>query len=232
MKPILALIGNAPLQKDFSSTIDSFDLVIRCNEAKTLGTNTGHKTNILCISNIGAPSKRIIAEKSVTKLLKFPELSEIWFPRNAESNIDNSKIIIEVNKLFDVRIKYFSKEMNERVFKKLAVFSDFDFVEPSTGILALCYILEQPEFDKYEKYLFGFTFEMWEGHPAKAERLLIKSFCENRNDLIFVPVSSYWNLKRIIKESTLFCILSRLKERCKRRIIKELKSHLFLKRVK
>lgn len=40
-RPKIALVGNAPPTYDLSAQIDSCDIVIRCNEAKTLGANTG-----------------------------------------------------------------------------------------------------------------------------------------------------------------------------------------------
>jgi len=40
-RPKLALVGNAPPAYDLSAQIESCDIVIRCNEAKTLGNCSG-----------------------------------------------------------------------------------------------------------------------------------------------------------------------------------------------
>jgi len=200
-KPRLALVGNAPLKRDLSQQIDSSDLVVRCNEAKTLGGYSGTRTDILCISNTGAPARRIIDERSVRKA-KFSFLSEVWFPRVIRTHLrylrasgynlpesefdDCSARILEANDLADARVTFFSKDFNERVFSLLRQKSRWRFVCPSTGFLALWYILEQ--YASFDKFMFGFSFKFWDGHPAAAEKQIVEELCI-RDDFYFVPVS-------------------------------------------
>ena len=201
----LALVGNAPLKSDLAGQIDSSDLVVRCNEAKTLGGYSGTRTDILCITNTGSPAERIIRERSVRKMPRFPRLSEVWFPRHSgvhlqrlralgsdfpESELEDcSRRLLEANSLDGMRVTHFSRESNERAFERLHQESPQDFICPSTGFLALWHILEQPEYAAFDKFLFGFTFEFWEGHPAATERKIIEELCADRDDFQFIPVS-------------------------------------------
>jgi len=207
----LVLVGNASLNKDMSAFIDASDVVIRFNDARTLGVKSGFKTDILCVRNTGGPALCFIANKSVKKYPKFPDLSEVWFPRNGDTFTEYSEKIIESNELCDVKIRRFSKELNNKVFEKLVVISKSEKIYPSSGFLALSYILETSEFDQYEKYIVGFTFDMWEGHPAKAERILVETYCKQYKDLHFIPVTHYNRIRRIIKDSKLYAILRYIK---------------------
>ena len=204
-RPRLALVGNAPLRNDLAERIDACDLVVRCNEAKTLGGYSGTRTDVLCITNTGVPARRIIAERSVRKEPRFPGLSEVWFPRDSgthlrylrasgsdipESEFDDcSDDLLEANDLDGVRVTRFSEESNEQVFDRLRRESRRGFICPSTGFLALWHILERPEYVSFGKFLFGFTFKFWEGHPAAAERRIVEELCSTRDDLHFTPVS-------------------------------------------
>ncbi len=212
-RPRLALVGNAPPQYDLSSQIDSCDLVIRCNEAKTFGVNTGTKTDILCVNNSGAPAYRFIAQKSLRKHPKFPELTEIWFVRPYKDCIDLAMQILDSNDLSDISDRYFSDEMNKRAYDQLCKYAKMEDQHPSTGFLAFWYILEQAAFADFDKYIFGFTFNMWHGHPEQAEMKVIESYCKNRDDFFFVPVESFWKLKRRIKAAYLYNLMIRIKRK-------------------
>jgi hypothetical protein len=195
----LALIGNGQISRDYSEFIDKCDLVIRCNEAKNLGKNSGNKTDVLCITNTGAPARRLINLRSVQQYPKFPDIQEIWFPRDSDVHlewierfnisfprselIDIGNKIIQANNLENLSVKRFSNNLNKISFQSLKKVSNQFFVCPSTGFLAFIYISQNIEFKNFEKYLFGFTFEMWHGHPADSERFIFNEEIKSRSDI-------------------------------------------------
>jgi len=212
-RPKLALVGNAPPEYDLSAQIDSCDIVIRCNEAKTLGVNTGTRTDILCVNNSGAPADRFISQKLLRKHPKFPELTEVWFARPHKDCVDLSLKIVDANDLSDVTVTYFSTGMTERVYNQLSIYNKMENQHPSTGFLAFWYILEQGVFEDFDKYLFGFTFNMWYGHPEQAEMKAMESFCRNRQDLFFVPAEFHWKLQRMLKGAYMYNLMKRIQNK-------------------
>lgn len=199
----VALVGSAPLGKDMSSLIDSCDVIIRCNEAKTLGGHSGSRTDVLCVTNTGGPAHRIITEQSIRRSPRFPDLSEVWFPRDSYTHLqalnasgfqippsefeDRSQDILTANALNDVVVTHFSRDFNERMFASLKLKSADPFVCPSTGFMALCHLLERDDYAAFDKLILGFTFQYWEGHPSRAEQRFVRALCSRRADLHWIP---------------------------------------------
>jgi len=214
-RPRIALVGNAPIKHDLSGQIDSCDLVIRCNEAKNIGPNTGSKTDVLCVNNSGEPARRFINCQSLRKERGFPNLSQVWFARGGGYFLRLSEEIITANDLQDVSIRYFSKELDNLAYDQFRRYGAAEGLVPSTGFLALLYILQQKEFEHFEKYVFGFTFDIWFGHPAETEMKIIEAYCRSRDDLHFVPAEAFWKLKRFLKGYHFYALYNRMKLRLK-----------------
>jgi len=53
----LVLIGNAAVKTDFSAFIDGSDCVVRLNDCRNHRRNTGSRTDVLFLNNMGDPSK-------------------------------------------------------------------------------------------------------------------------------------------------------------------------------
>lgn len=227
-KPRLLILGNAPLRENLSEFIDSSDIVLRFNDAFYYGFNTGFKVDILCITNTGSSSLSIATNKEILRKRINEKVSEIWLPRDSayhkqyiiENNIDYtltefndySQEIIESNHLNNKVIKNFSKEFNKTVFNKVINYNPSYFICPSTGIMALEYIISDERFSEFEKILVGFTFEGWKGHAWAEEQKIITSYIENRKDFKFLPTKTFkydW-IKKIVKAKTK--ITTRLKK--------------------
>jgi len=181
-KPRVALVGNAPLHRDFTEAINSCEVVVRCNEAKNWGPHSGTKTDILCITQTGAPAHRFISEKSIMRLPRFPDVRELWFFRQDRSLVNP---IIEANGLQDISIRWMAPDFFDTIQGNLYQKSHYDFSEPSTGFLAFQYILNAPEYNDYDKCLFGFNFQVWLGHPGHAEAQIVRELCASREDIFF-----------------------------------------------
>jgi hypothetical protein len=46
---------------------------------------------------------------------------------------------------------------------------------PSAGMVVIQRILEDPEFGSYQRYVLGFTFKGWQGHPFTLEKRLVET---------------------------------------------------------
>ena len=187
--PSIAIVGNGPVSKDQSGLIDACNVVVRFNEWKNYGQNSGLKADILCITNMGVPANRIIRGALIGKVPHLDQISEIWFPRDSEVHKahtaefapeyllnefdDLSVSLLDSNNLSAKRIVRFSAGFNRKIFRTLLLLGHRSFHCPSTGIFAIEYILGEERFAGYQKFLFGFGFQGWRGHPWATERDLV-----------------------------------------------------------
>ena len=126
-------------------------------------------------------------------------IAEVWFPRDSEVHKrhawaidptipescfdDLAEQLFQSNKFYrGVRSIHFSREFNEQIFDLLRAKSPRQLIRPSTGIFAIEYILDQPRFARYDKLLFGFSFQGWEGHAWETEREIVEEHTRTRND--------------------------------------------------
>ena len=194
LKHRLAIVGSAPIVEDQSNQIDGCDFVIRFNECKVYGGNSGVKVNVLCVTNTGIPSMRISVKQSILRSGFYDLVSEIWFPRNPTVHTaysgadfsDNSEHLIERNQLSHLKSVYFSKELNKYVFDLLEGSFHGECNCPSTGIFGIMYVLTERRFMDYDKFLFGFGFSGYICHPWKSEEHLISHYADTRDDLHIV----------------------------------------------
>lgn len=200
MKKRIAIVGSAAIEKDESSQIDSCDLVVRFNNCKVYGGNSGKKLDILCINVGGAPACQMIAETTVLKSSFYSLISELWIPIRtrvcqahmmgwslSDPRLDDSDLLDEIiksNKLGHLPTVRFSMEFNFRVFVMLRKRAA-SFVSPSTGFLAIQYVVDEPRFAEWDKLIFGFAFKGWIGHPFAAEEKLVMQYAAERQDVKF-----------------------------------------------
>lgn len=199
----MVILGNAPMSMDMSDYIDASDLVVRFNECQNYGIGTGSKADILCINNFGQPAEEWIKYRTYQKLPCVGRTREIWLPRSTsllehrrtvrDRHFDPTRFrdlgdeLIDSNQLRDKTVVKFSDELNARVLAELKALSLGQFREPSTGILAISYILSEQRFDDYRKVILGFTFEGWKGHPWSSEKALVERYIAEGKNLSLTP---------------------------------------------
>lgn len=71
------------------------------------------------------------------------------------------------------------------VWDKLLKFGPTDAFAPSTGIMGIEMLLADPRFTGWQKFVTGFGWKMWAGHPAMLERELVRQYSD-RNILKFL----------------------------------------------
>lgn len=187
----LVIVGNSPLSINYSKMIETADVVVRMNECKQYGGVHGYKTDIIYMTNTGAPARRFISERPFIKR-EWGQPAEVLFVRDSlahheyfqgvknlfpdysESELDDlSDQIIEANQLGGRQVSRLSYDINKIILNKLAALSEKPFICPSTGILAIEHILSRLEFSGYQKHVVGLGFKGWVGHPWLAEKALI-----------------------------------------------------------
>ncbi|WP_162561126.1 hypothetical protein [Methylobacterium terrae] len=191
----LIVVGNAPVENNHESLVDTADCVVRFNKCENYGKNTGTKTDILVLGNLGAHSLDWSKDNKLSSFPFWREISEIWFPRDRDIYIkyrdiytnkiidqappgpinDYKNHIIAGNKI-SAEIICLPKEVNEFSFLLLSCLCDNPFSMPSTGFLTLMYILTCERFSNYKIGLIGFGFSGWDGHPWSAEREAVAKF--------------------------------------------------------
>lgn len=205
----LVVVGSAPCSVDYRVLIQRADLVLRFNECKQFGGHVGTHTDILCVNNVGAPARRFIATRPLLDL-EAVRSARLWFPRHAGVCVDHvsrmmqdhpglrsqwedldfqdyAAEIVTANDLGHCSAEYFTQDLNKRVYRTLEQLAAQPFFAPSTGMLALARVLEDPAFADHRVHLIGFGFSGWPGHPWQAERALVANYVW-LGRLIYYPV--------------------------------------------
>ena len=87
--------------------------------------------------------------------------------------------IIDAQKLSEEKISVITEDMYIRTWERLLSFGATDAIMPSTGLLGIEMILDDQSFNDYEKYIIGFGWEGWKGHPWHLEKMLIEDYINN-----------------------------------------------------
>lgn len=188
----IMVVGNAPLNEDFSALIDRADEVIRFNRANNFGGHGGTRTTVLCLANWGEIGRKIAKRRLLTGLPCFPEVREFWFSRPSfhESsflwrkhwrrdfdNLDYSNAIVRRNSLRARTRIFFGADIYRRCLELCRIEQDVQIpkMQPSTGFLGLQYVLQRYGACGATITLVGFTFAGWERHPWQAEQAVVEA---------------------------------------------------------
>lgn len=183
----IAIVGNAPVETDLSDEINSADWVVRFNAAtNNFNINTGVKTDALCVTNLSSPGRAFAKYRQLANLAFVSQLKEIWFPRPAFKSArqvwfkswskqgfrktDYSKFIISRNGLQDKKIIYFGDELFRECCDLLDIADDFGVHEPSSGFLALQYVMRRFDLAEHQLLLTGFAFSGSTAHSWQKEK--------------------------------------------------------------
>ena len=88
--------------------------------------------------------------------------------------------IISAQNIPKDKVKQITDKLYLSLCNKLNLFKDNTFASmPSTGIVGVEMILNDQFFNDYEKYIIGFSWEGWNGHPWKEEKALVQYYIDN-----------------------------------------------------
>jgi len=196
-KKTLFIVGNAAVTTDMSEQVDAADFVIRFNECNNRGKGTGRKTDIICINY--SMMLKILSEDRLA--------SNFWVvePFDSTFMFEVKRVLIHIyiqmnvmyfrglrRRAFYVAFKrryprtlLFRERLFKRVRRKVKT-NIFDFRQPSTGLLAVEFCLDQRLDDRYDIKCIGFT---WEGllcHNWEREEQIMKGYHEQKR-LTIIP---------------------------------------------
>jgi hypothetical protein len=197
----LAIIGNSSLSKDFSLEIEKKDVVVRFNEMKNYGVNTGKKTDIWVIS-----SNKFLLDQhikngmlggeikiKITKMIEDCKYIFFCIPPYLDAeglNDKNRKNVIltdKINRIEAVHNFVETYDINELSYRILEFPQNYvdelapyiwkrKWICPSNGYLITRTIVDDYTYSNYKKTLYGFSWNGWEGHPWVLERLFLEKF--------------------------------------------------------
>lgn len=185
MKEIV-IIGNGDVTVDYSQLVNSADFVVRINEPRNYGGNSGTKIDALCVTNLSTPG-RLFAKYQIIKKLSFiQEVSEIWFPRpsnyspfqfwikpfskNIFAQANYRKHIVSRNALENKGLIDFTKDLYANCCIELDINIESTTYFPSTGYLTIAYIQDRFRYEDTCITLLGFSFQGTPCHKWDKER--------------------------------------------------------------
>ncbi|MDQ5940168.1 MAG: hypothetical protein QG557_1118 [Pseudomonadota bacterium] len=185
MKEII-IIGNSDVNMDYSQRVDGADFVVRFNDMRNYGGNTGTKVDALCVTNLASPGRAFAKYKKLEHFSSLETLKEIWFPRpsrhlavqfwfkplsyNVFGRVDYRKHIITRNNFHQKKIVSFSEELYSACCNELGIDRHSVTFFPSTGYLAIQYALTRFAVPDTTISLIGFSFEGNHCHQWLKER--------------------------------------------------------------
>ncbi|MDI1230975.1 MAG: glycosyltransferase family 29 protein [Methylobacter sp.] len=190
----IVVIGNADINSDHSKLVDSADLVIRFNEARNYASGlTGHKCDVLCLANTSHPGRTFSKYKTIKKLHFIKDVIDIWFPHPFDctakqfwlkpfnkkkfKKTDYSKFILKENELKQKNILFLNEDLFFEACMDLNIIQPSNLI-PSSGYMALKYILKQYGTASVKITVLGFTFTGADGHPWHEEKKCVQAFSQ------------------------------------------------------
>jgi hypothetical protein len=175
----VALVGNAPIERDLGDLINSFDLVVRFNSVPHFGRNTGTKTDVLVACNSGEAGAEVLPPGIMRENPAFVGASEIRIPIHPDFLSAKRKLFRDfswfedhshhtADPLYtDKKITYVPRDVVEAAEKKIKASKDrFGLPMPSTGVVMIEDLLRRHDV----LHVCGFTHRGWKGHHWEIEK--------------------------------------------------------------
>ncbi|MCA8916586.1 MAG: glycosyltransferase family 29 protein [Planctomycetes bacterium] len=205
LAPRVLIIGNAPVQVDYSEFVDASEHVIRMNECPNYDANTGTRTTVLGLINIGVTGRDLYKKQSLRDWRVAQQVDEIWFrwwrfnawdvlktfvahPRTRKQHLDYGDKLVRANALEGKHLVYAQRAFINSVKKKLWEVDrgrPWKKVLPTSGFLIIERVLADPRFKDREVNLLGFTWEAGSnkrsyrsGHTWDEEETLVQRYVE------------------------------------------------------
>ena len=111
--------------------------------------------------------------------------------------------IIGAQKIPEEKVRLVAPVFHASVWDKLLEYGKTEAVMPSTGVIGIETILQDSQFRIYiKKYIVGFSWTGWEGHPWELERQLVSDYISQGKLLTSDKISRDFNIltRRIFKK--------------------------------
>lgn len=189
----IAIVGNGEIAAGAADVIDRSDVVIRFNDCKSIGRG-GEKTDVVAVCNTGRPGRTMVEEAawqaspavsqaaaiwSVRDPVKFaemePDLLRRW-PELDDFCVDYSDGFAAIAASSGKEHLIIARAVHDELDRLLKIITADPYVCPSSGLLAIAYVLCLHEAVNDAVVIAGFTHEGWHGHPFHAEKQLVGAF--------------------------------------------------------
>ncbi|HET6674184.1 MAG TPA: glycosyltransferase family 29 protein [Nitrospiraceae bacterium] len=195
----VAVVGNAPLETDYSAQIDACDIVIRFNAAPEYGRNAGLKTTILFLMNSGKTTQQrlkdpafldsaLIGGAERVYLPYHPEIIRKYHPKpNLLSRLKGRRADLTweiIRKLGErqKRVTILPPQFYEESCAELGIpEADRTHVFPSTGFLGLRYASVSYPAPSWQIKACAFQWEGWKRHNWQEESRWFKDRLPDAN---------------------------------------------------
>jgi hypothetical protein len=202
MRKRLIVVGSAPRPRYlwqrrmpawFGRKIDSFDVVIRCNEIKNSDKPwIGGRTDLLFVRADGMPAHRMSQPGGMPippsmrprrVIFSCDENSKDLYPANPDDPYGGMvfrEAILESGGLKDLPAATLPPQEIRAVINLLANASGGVSTIPSMGLLAIHHAITSPEFAAHDIWIAGFKWRGWAGHNWNGERAIIEKWRKQR----------------------------------------------------
>lgn len=183
----IMIVGNGPVPEGSAAVIDAADLVIRFNDCRSCGVG-GYKTDIVAVCNTGRPALSMLGGGQWKTNAAVRQAAQIWCvrdagkfqtlrPQLAAAHPDLDDLCDDYTDGFRAFAKATGRTFHavpasthESVDTALKQFDAWDYVVPSSGLIAIAEVLAHWWRPGDRVVLAGFGHTGWEWHPFAAER--------------------------------------------------------------
>nr|WP_274706766.1 Urease operon accessory protein [Allorhizobium sonneratiae] len=202
------IVGNGDVADEAAAVIDRCDVVIRFNGCRNFGV-AGCRTDVIALCNTGRPAKALLDSESWRDSAPVKAAQALWMVRDpakfASLQADILADYPELDDFFDdytgdfadfcaargKQHRVLAAAVHEAADHALSEFSPAPYVVPSSGMIVISHMLDQPEHRQDDIVLVGFSHTGWDGHPfAAEERLINRYIAEGRLSRFGVAPSS------------------------------------------
>ncbi len=191
----IMIVGNGDVPEGAAARIDAADRVIRFNECRNFGA-AGSRTDVVAVCNTGRPARAMLSG-AWRDSPAVRRCSEIWSVRDPQKFGEmRHALLVSHPELYDFcddytagfaavaeagakRHRVLSRDVHEAVERALLAFDPAPYVVPSSGMVVvaqvLADVLADPDHDRDQIFVAGFSHQGWDGHPFAAERQLIEA---------------------------------------------------------
>ncbi|NTF34629.1 glycosyltransferase family 29 protein [Rhizobium skierniewicense] len=189
----IAIVGNGAFAPSDASRIDNCDVVIRFNDCRSVGDG-GSRTDVVAVCNTGRPASAMIRQRTWRETAAIAHANAIWCVRDGgkfaelkpgliaqQSGLDDfcddytdefAHFATETAKVFTV----IPRRYHDRVDLELKTRVTSNYVVPSSGMIAVSYVIGEVAVEDDTVLLAGFGHQGWSGHSFRAERDLIDQY--------------------------------------------------------
>lgn len=188
---MILLVGNGPISSAARPFIDEASFVVRFNDCRSYSDLPG-PTHAVAVCNTGRPGRAMPASATWQSHPAIREARELWCVRNpgkflelkdsitgnwpdlADFCDDHTARFATCPAAAGKDFLVFDRGIHDEVDRDLADFAPSPYVVPSSGMLALHYVLQR--FPHLRVILVGFTHQGWKWHPFTAEKALVDRY--------------------------------------------------------